>query len=84
MRKIKTLEKDLEAEAGIIRLKMCLGEENGFTDCGIYKILSETNDYFSVVDLNCTRDSAIRILNLLFSENVTPITLADVIHDLEN
>lgn len=36
MRKIKTLEKDLEAEAGIIRLKMCLGEENGFTDCGIY------------------------------------------------
>lgn len=37
MRKIKTLEKDLEAEAGIIRLKMCLGEENGFTDCGILK-----------------------------------------------
>lgn len=83
MRKIKTLEKNLESETGVIRLKMCLGEEDGESCPKTYNIFSETEKYFSSVSLNCKRDFAIRILNLLFSENVTPITLEDVVCDLE-
>ena len=82
-KKIRTLVRTLSGENGEITLRLSLmSQESVKSFKPQYDIAAETERNFSLVRIPAGLKEATNVLEVLFKEGVTPVTLRDVIRDM--
>lgn len=82
-KKIRTLVRTLRSDDGEITLKLSLMSHESVRSLKpYYDISAETEGNFSLARIPTDLKEATKVLDMLFEEGVTPVTLQDVIRDM--